>query len=190
MISIIKGQIISKSLVDVVVLTEGGVGYKVFVKPTAIESYNIGDTVQMLTYLVIRENIMDLYGFASEQERELFMNFIDVSGIGPKGALQLLSLGTVSEITSAISSGDVDYLTKVSGVGKRTAERIVLELRNKVGMDSFVVDAQEKNNNLGDVIDGLVAMGYSAQEAREAVKKLDVKGKSSEELLRMALQKI
>ena len=120
------------------------------------------------------------------------MLFLNVSGIGPKSALHLLSLGTVEEISYAISRGDVSYLTQVSGVGKRTAERIVVELKNKVGewgIGNGERDASVSGSLL-DVIDGLMTMGYSAQQAREAVKKLDDKNKSSEELIREALKNV
>jgi len=191
MISYIQGKIISKSLAGITVLTPGGVGYKIFVKPTEIDKFQIEQEVNFLTYLIVREAIMDLYGFESEEERELFTHFLNVSGIGPKSALHLLSLGSVGEISNAISSGDVDYLTKVSGVGRKTAERIVVELKEKIGSGLASSSTGIRDiGGLGDVIEGLVAVGYTVQQAREAVKTLDADGKSSEELMREALRAI
>ena len=189
MISYISGKIINKTLVDVTILTPGGVGYKVFIKPTSIDRFQVDQEVGLLTYLIVREAIMDLYGFENEQERELFLHFLNVSGIGPKSALHLLSLGTVCEISGAISTGDIDYLSKVSGIGRKIAERIVVELKNKVIGGQEVGDGSV-NKGLGDVIEGLMAVGYTAQQAREAVKSLDSNGKSNEELMREALQNI
>ncbi|MFH1790213.1 MAG: Holliday junction branch migration protein RuvA [bacterium] len=189
MISLVSGKIISKSNFEIVVLTTGGVGYRVFIKPTAINEFKINDQVSISTYLAVGENMLDLYGFSNESEKQLFIYFISVSGIGPKSALHLLSLGTVEEIGNAISAGDVEYLTKVSGVGRKTAERIVVELRDKIAKGARSED-WVISGNLGDVVDGLVAMGYSAQQAREAIKKLDAGDKSSEDLLREALRKV
>ena len=192
MISLLVGKIVNVGVLDITVLTPGGVGYKVFVKPNSIGDYKIGKQVEITTYLSVSETAMNLFGFGNEQERELFLHLINVSGIGPKSGLHLLSLGTVEEISNAISNGDVEYLTKVSGVGKKTAERVVVELKNKVGALNSKVDKHGLNNNLsgslGDVVEGLIAMGYSPLQAREVAKSLDSKNKSSEELLRKALQ--
>ena len=190
MIAIISGKIISNNGVELVVLTTGGVGYKIAVKPNSIIEYVVGNEVELRTYMSVSENAMNLYGFIDETEQELFTHFLSVSGIGPKSALHLLSLGSVEEITSAVSSGDVEYLTKVSGVGKKTAERVVVELKSKLGEMNFVVDLNGNGRLIGDVIEGLMAMGYNAQQSREAVKQLDTNNKSSEELMREALQKI
>jgi len=119
-------------------------------------------------------------------EKELFLKFLDVNGVGPKSALHLISLGSVEEISSAIARGDINYLTKVSGIGKKTAERIVVELKSKMsklGIDNLELD----NGQLGEVMDALVSLGYSKDEAREVVKNLDSEGKNSEELIRQAL---
>ncbi|MFA7653934.1 MAG: Holliday junction branch migration protein RuvA [Candidatus Magasanikbacteria bacterium] len=185
MISIISGKIISNSGAEVVVLTPGGVGYKIFVSPARSEMWKTGSEAQVLTYLAVHEDAMDLFGFSTEAERGLFIKLLAVSGIGPKTALRLLSLGSVEEIGSAINSGDVAYLTKVSGIGGKTAERIVVELRGKIDKLSM-----GDSGPLGDVVEGLIALGYSSAEAREAVKKIDTKGKTSEQILKTALQRI
>ncbi len=188
MISYISGKVIDKSEGAITILTSGGVGYTVFIKPNAVDVFKLDGDAQMLTYLSVSENALNLYGFANTEELELFKNFLNVSGIGPKSALYLLSLGTVNEIKGAIINGDIEYLTKVSGVGKRTAERIIVELKSKMSETSSQLGSAEINENLSDVIDGLVAMGYSVQQAREAIKKIDTDGKSSEQLLKEVLR--
>ena len=170
------------------VLTVGGVGYEVMASATSVKNWVAGAEVQILTYLAVRESSLDLYGFVNESEKSLFEKFLLVSGIGPKTALHLLSLGSVQEISSAIGRADLAYLTNVSGIGKKTAERILVELKNKVG--TGVIGLEEFDGALGDVIEGLAALGYSLIEARDAVKNLDVKGKTSQQLLKEALQRI
>jgi len=190
MISYLQGKIIDSKNSEITILTSGGVGYLVFVTPTAMDSYKIGQEVSILIYMSVSENALNLYGFSNNEEKGLFKHLLNVSGIGPKSALHILSLGTVQEIKNAIINGDIDYLTKVSGVGKRTAERIVVELKTKIGDLEIMTGENTNGENLSDVIDGLVTMGYSVQQAREAIKKINTDGKSSEQLLREILQSI
>ena len=188
MISLIQGKVISNFGGKLTVLTAGGVGYELLASVTSAKNWVVGAEAQILTYLAVREASLDLYGFANESEKNLFEKFLLVGGIGPKTALHLLSLGSVTEISSAIGRGDLAYLTNVSGIGKKTAERILVELKNKVGAGQ--TGLEEFEGALGDVVEGLAALGYSFIEAREAVKNLDVKGKTSEQLLKEALQRI
>lgn len=189
MISYLTGTIYNKNNQSVTILTSGGVGYEVCVTPTMYVDLQIDESVSIYTYLAVRENALDLYGFKNLAERGLFLKFLDVSGIGPKSALHLLSLGTVEEISSAISRGDSSYLSKVSGVGKKTAERIVVDLKSKMGDFSSATEDQI-SESLGEVIDALVSLGYSKEEARLVVKSLDTKDKTSEQLVREALKRI
>lgn len=189
MISYLTGTIYNKDNQSITILTNGGVGYEVKVPPTMYVDLNIDESIGLYTYLAVRENALELYGFKNLTERDLFLKFLNVSGIGPKSALHLLSLGTVDEISSAISRGDSAYLSKVSGVGKKTAERIVVDLKSKMG--DFVSAKEDKNGeSLGDVIDALVSLGYSKEEARLVVKSLDTKDKTSEQLVREALKSV
>ncbi len=188
MISLIQGKVVANNGGKLTVLTAGGVGYELMASATSAKNWVMGSEVQILTYLAVRESSLDLYGFANQSEKELFEKFLLVSGIGPKTALHLLSLGSVQEISSAIGRGDLAYLTNVSGIGKKTAERILVELKNKIGAGA--TGLEEIEGALGDVVEGLAALGYSFIEAREAVKHLDVKGKTSEQLLKEALQRI
>ena len=188
MISLLQGKIISVVANKILLLTSGGVGYELLVNINSAKAWQVGQEASILTYLVVRENALELYGFANAQEKQLFEKFLLVGGIGPKTALHLLSVGTVQEISTAISRGDLTYLTKVSGIGKKTAERILVELKSKMATDATGLG--EFDGALADVIEGLAALGYSIAEARDAVKDLDVAGKSSEQLLKEALQRI
>jgi Holliday junction DNA helicase RuvA len=190
MISIIAGKIIENSGSRIVLMTAGGVGYELAVNVRSAQKWPTGSEAQILTYMAVRENAMDLFGFSDKEEKDLFEKFLLVSGIGPKTALHLLSLGTVKEISAAIAREDLAYLTNVSGIGRKTAERIVVELKNKVGEPETMAAGDETGGILGDVIAGLMALGYSVQEAREAAKKLNINGKSSEQLMKEALQMI
>ena len=193
MIASIKGKVIENDGARVVVETFSGVGYAVMVTEKAAEHLRIGQEVFLSTYLVVRENAMELFGFVHNEEKELFLKFLLVSGIGPRTALHLLSLGSVEEISGAIARGDVAYLTNVSGVGKKTAERIMVELKSKITapiVGSSTLRRDEDSEKLSDAIDGLVAMGYSIEEARTVIKTLNPNGKKAEELLKEALQQI
>jgi len=123
MISIVKGKVISNFAGKLVVLTAGGVGYEIMISASAGKNWLVGGEAEILTYLAVREGALDLYGFASESEKELFEKFLLVSGIGPKTAIHLLSLGSVSEISSAIGRADLAYLTNVSGIGKKNRRK-------------------------------------------------------------------
>ncbi|HQF57528.1 MAG TPA: Holliday junction branch migration protein RuvA [Candidatus Magasanikbacteria bacterium] len=187
MISYLQGQIIGKKNQKITILTSGGVGYDINVTPVVFVDLELNQNIKIPVYMAVRENSMDLFGFQSLAEKELFLKFLDVNGVGPKSALHLISLGSVEEISSAIARGDINYLTKVSGIGKKTAERIVVELKSKMsklGIDNLELD----NGQLGEVMDALVSLGYSKDEAREVVKNLDSEGKNSEELIRQALR--
>jgi Holliday junction DNA helicase RuvA len=193
MISVIEGNIIENTGGEMVIMTTGGVGYKLFASSRLVEKYSVGSSALIDVYLVVREDALDLFGFYNTSEKELFKNFLSVNGVGPKTALHLLALGTVEEITSAIARGDIDFLTKVSGIGKKTAERIVVDLKSKLiemGTNYEPVPQEYSRGILGDVIDGLIALGYSVGEARTVVNKLDSNGKTSEQLLKEALQNI
>ncbi len=194
MISLIQGKVISKTLNELVVMTSGGVGYRLRTSPSASVLATVGSEICLETYLAVKEDAMDLFGFGSVAEKELFKSFLTVSGVGPKTALHLLELGGVEEISLAIVRSDLDYLTKVSGIGKKTAERIVVELKNKLKesrtLGTAAAAGKHVVSGLEDVADALETLGYSSAQAREVIKKLDADGKTSEQLLREALQRI
>ncbi|OGH64270.1 MAG: Holliday junction DNA helicase RuvA [Candidatus Magasanikbacteria bacterium RIFCSPHIGHO2_01_FULL_41_23] len=193
MIASISGKIIGTTKNGLIVETESGLGYEVQVTPTDKMSGSTSLTtsstvVRFFTYLKISEQAHDLYGFSTMEAREFFNLLLTVSGIGPKTALNILSLGSIDVIQAAIARGDVTYLTAVQGMGKKTAERVVVELKSKLKSQSLAIDSSVSSGVLGDVVDGLITMGYSSQEAREVVQSLQSEGKTSEVLLREALQ--
>jgi len=160
------------------VLGVGGVGYKVFVTDDTLHllerqkgKAGAGEMV-MWTHLAVRENALDLYGFLDRKEKDFFELLITVSGIGPKSALNILSLVSGDTLINSVRTGSVAHLVKVSGIGKKTAEKIVLELKDKLN------DFEGSGSTAGmssdsDVIEALKALGYDADVARDALKKLD-----------------
>jgi len=148
---------------------------------------NVGQDAELYTYLKVSEQAHDLYGFATKDEKAFFELLLSVKGVGPKGALNILSLGSIANIQDAIARADIGYLTQVSGLGKKTAERMCVELKSKVGKVSKAGVPGSDSGVLGDVVEGLAAMGYTKEEAREAVQHLDATNKKAEALLREAL---
>ncbi|MEK7509012.1 MAG: Holliday junction branch migration protein RuvA, partial [Patescibacteria group bacterium] len=170
MIAYLEGKVISKNKNSVVVLTANGVGYEVFVAPILLTKLQTGDLAKLHTFFQVREDSQDLYGMESKNELDFFKLLISVSGVGPKSALHIMALGDIEEIQNAISKKDLAFLTKVSGIGRKIAERIVVELKDKLA-------TLEKNENhqgtrLGDVMDALTGLGYSVIEASEAIKQI------------------
>lgn len=140
-----------------------GVGYRLFVLPRTIEQNPVGSDITIATHLHVREDALELYGFGSTAEQHLFEKLLTVSGVGPKMALGVLSAASVSDLEAAIEAGQASLLTKVSGVGNKTAERIIVDLKGKL-----VREGDYRDSALGTVVDALVGLGYSAREAREA----------------------
>lgn len=166
MIEQLTGQVVHKDT-DFLILDVNGVGYKIFVTPDTLAKLR-EEGVTLWTYLAVRENALDLYGFTLRKDLEFFGLLLGISGIGPKSALGVLSVADSETLRNAISSGDISYLTKVSGIGKKSAERIVIELKDKVGKVAESSILKEDT----DALDALMVMGYSAAEVREALKKL------------------
>lgn len=156
-----------------VVVEVAGVGYKVYC-PLFVLSHlpSLGEAVRLVVHQHIREDANDLYGFLTDAELSLFESLLSVSGIGPKSAMGILGVAPLHELIAAINEGRVDLLSKASGVGKKTAERAVLELKGKLvfGDTSATITKMEKDNELEET---LVGLGYSKAQARSAIAKLD-----------------
>ncbi len=171
-----------------VIIDVSGVGYKVFLSTDAMMSINIGDKHAFWIYTAVRENSIDLYGFPQIEELSFFELLLDVSGIGPKGALGILSMASVDTLARAIATGDTGYLTKVSGIGKKTAEKIVIELRDKMksrmGADTSNSTLREES----DIIEALKSLGYSQNEARDALKNVPEEIESTNAKIKEALK--
>lgn len=170
MITHITGTVIDKEERSVVIDVRG-LGYKVFVTNGAIEKIREGAEVSLWTHLAVREDAQTLYGFPQKDELHFFELLISsVSGIGPKTALGILNVSSVSNIRKAVSTGDTSHLTKVSGIGKKMADKIVLELKGKFGAE------EESGISLRDEVDALEALkalGFKHNDAREALKSVD-----------------
>ncbi|HEY8048451.1 MAG TPA: Holliday junction branch migration protein RuvA [Ramlibacter sp.] len=150
-----------------------GVGYEVDVPMSTF--YNlpgVGEKVSLLTHFVVREDAQVLYGFASAAEREAFRQLIKISGVGPRTALSVLSGLSVADIAHAVTTQDAARLVKVPGIGKKTAERLLLELKGKVGADLGTAAAAPRSDAQADILQALVALGYSDKEAAAALKSL------------------
>lgn len=175
MIGSIRGKIILKT--DKYLIVEaGGVGYKVSVTadtlsklaPRLHSGQNETEEVSFWIHTIVREDALDLYGFLNREELEFFEMLINVSGIGPKGALSILGIASIETLRKAISTGDTAYLTKISGIGRKTAEKIVIELREKIGEEKSGTSLQGEL----DAMEALKSLGYSQNEARDALKKV------------------
>lgn len=186
MISYLKGTIsfIGQNYIEVLV---NGLGYKVFVTESLLTSVNVGKVIEIFTHQHVREDALDLFGFDNREQMELFEKLIGVSGIGPKTALGVLSAATIEEIETAVINDDVTVLTKVSGIGAKTAERIVLELKSKYKGKVAPATKGGKANDDADVIDGLIGLGYSAEQARSALRQVD-KELGADEKLKLCLK--
>ena len=174
-----------------IILATDHVGYKVFVTPQIFLNLEPGRKIELYIHTYVREDILALYGFASIPEQEFFEMLLSVSGIGPRLAMAVLSLGDLQMIKSGISSGDPDVFTKVSGIGRKTAERLIVELKEKVGDDAITGDQlQEISKRHSDIIDVLLALGYSRAEARRALMELPKDLTNADDKIRMALRSL
>ena len=185
MIASIRGNVLVHRP-DAVVVDCGGVGYRLAVSAhTAQKVAPVGEETFLHSHLIMRDDGMHLFGFASEDERELFLLLLGVQGIGPKVALAVLSGGTTGELLNAIAAGDAKRFQAVPGIGKRTAERIIVELREKVGEgDNIVVMRADDPRTVAR--DGLVGLGFTLQEAEKLL--AAASGDTAEELIEGALR--
>ena len=187
MISLLEGKVAEKTG-DRVVLAVSGVGYEVLVPAQTLSRLPVsGKPARLYTRLLVRDETMVLYGFATPDERVLFDHLITVSGVGPKLALAILSLLTPDAVRRAVASGDIAALTLVPGVGKKVAGRVILDLKDKIGAGI----EGSGTGPLAEVRDALLSLGLTAQEAREALGALAPDGERPvEELLREALRSV
>ncbi|HEX7298180.1 MAG TPA: Holliday junction branch migration protein RuvA [Solirubrobacteraceae bacterium] len=191
MIALVAGEVAVRRPDHVVVETAGGVGYRLAVSSETLRQVpGVGRAVSLHAHLVVRDDALALYGFATEEERDLFLALIGVQSVGPKVALAVLSGGTPRELVAALVAGDVARLQAVPGIGKRTAERIVVELREKVG-----VEAEPSTGPItvtrGDdprlvARQGLLELGFQPAEAQALLE--GAEGETAEELLASALR--
>jgi len=182
MLAYLKGTVLEKGK-DFAIVLAGSLGYKVLVAERALLAMQKGEAVELYAHEVVRDDGRELFGFPTMKELEFFWRLTTVSGVGPKMALHLLNLGLVDSLTKAIDSGDVEYLSSAQGVGKKTAQRVVLELRGKL------VSEEGGEGGQGEIINALENLGFPRARAREVVKGLGPEG-TTEEKIRQALRQL
>lgn len=176
MIAHLAGHVAEKTQ-NAIIVDVAGVGYEVFVSDHEHASATYGQAIKLYTHYHVRESAHELFGFATLTAKRLFELLISVSGVGPKMALAILSLSEVESIRSAIALGDEAFVQKASGVGKRIAQRVVVDLKDKVGLPGAkpVMGAATQNEVRDDALDALLALGYGLQESNQALSKIDHK---------------
>lgn len=190
MIAHIKGEIAEK-FNNAVIVDVHGVGYEITLTALDYDNVKLGDEIKFYTYHSIRENAEELYGFSSLAAKKLFELLISVQGIGPKAAIAILSLAAPEEVRNAIANADAAFVSKASGVGKKSAERVIVDLRDKVGIPSHYgateIIATHGKNEPDEALDALIALGFPLKEATAALEKVD-KSLSVEERIKLALK--
>ncbi|MDY6290450.1 MAG: Holliday junction branch migration protein RuvA [Succiniclasticum sp.] len=198
MIGLVKGTVAYQAAEYCLIETAGGVGYRVFMPVSQQRTLAVGQEVKVLTYTAVREDAIQLYGFLTRQYYDLFTLLLSVSGVGPKGALGILGSSKPEEFYLAVQSRDLKMLTKLPGIGKKTAERMVLELKDKVG----TLEGAENDREFAEAVRGdyaseavneamaaLAALGYSNSEILPVLRKIpDYTALKRDELIRRALQ--
>jgi Holliday junction DNA helicase RuvA len=185
----LRGRIAARRA-DGVVVDVGGVGYLVHASPSVLRSTDGGSDVVVETHLHVREDALQLYGFADTAERELFVHLLSVSGVGPKVALAIVSGSSPDELRRAIALEDTARFQAIPGIGKKTAQRVVLELKEKLGLDSGEVSLAPGQAGSSDVLarEALVELGFSIADAEQALAATDPEA-PTEERVRQALQR-
>lgn len=201
MIAYVKGTLEDVNLHSVVVEC-GNIGYEILVPQSMIQKLpGIGSQVKLYTYLHVREDVMQLYGFSRKAEEEMFRLLITVSGIGPKGALGVLSVFSAQDLQFAIMAGDAKTIATAPGIGKKTAEKVILELKDKIKFEDTLLQLSENvedndtvsgnNAAVSEAIEALVALGYSQSEAAKAIQKAKItEDMDTETVLKLGLKKI
>ncbi|MBY2478173.1 Holliday junction branch migration protein RuvA [Clostridioides difficile] len=191
MYSYIKGTV-EEIYIDSIVIENNGIGYKINVSSNTIENLQVGEATKIYTKLIVREDDMSLCGFVSREELKMFELLTSVSKIGPKVALSILSFASPAQLGAYILSEDIGKLSKAPGVGKKTAERIVLELKDKVDKNNIefeptLLSQKPTLISQDESVDALVALGYTLAESKDAVQKCKKDGMNTEAIIKKAL---
>lgn len=173
MIASVRGEVLDVAL-DHVVIEAAGVGYKLMATPSTLATLRRGSEVRLVTAMIVREDSQTLYGFPDADARDLFLMLLGVSGVGPKIALATLAVYDAHALRQALADGDVAALTRVPGIGKRGAERLVLELRDKIGAVTPIAITVNGHGVRGPVVEALVGLGFAIKQAEEAIDKVMV----------------
>ncbi len=197
MIAYLRGKVLTVTA-ETAVLEVNGVGYEIYCSGGAFRKITVGETAELYTYLQVKEDGVTLYGFASPKEKELFLKIISVSGVGPKLAVSILTSLSADELTQAIATADIKRLSKAKGLGKKTAEKIVLELHGKISAvevisasgDSLTQTEQHERLSVVDeeAVSALTGLGFTKNESMQAVKRAKENGATTvEDIIRKAL---
>ena len=186
----IKGELVLKQD-SFAVVDNSGVGYKIYTSGLSLEGVSVGDDVTFYTYLYVREDIFDIYGFTKNDELTMFLHLLSVSGVGPKAALAILSTLTPNQLVLAVMTNDAKTLTKANGVGSKMAQRVILELSGKLKNseilpDESIPETVTLDTGAVEAVSALTVLGYSQAEAKKAVSKVDPT-LGVEEIVRKAL---
>lgn len=165
-----------------------GIGYKVLVSSSLLTTINLNDTITLFTHTHVREDMLELYGFTDHADLRLFSYLIGVSGVGCRTALGIFSVGTRHAIVEAISKGDVSFFTSVPRLGKKNGQKIIIELKNKIGSTTDLDLSDSAGAEQSELIDALKAFGFSVSEAQDAIRALNGKGETVEEKIKLALK--
>ncbi|MEX2013929.1 MAG: Holliday junction branch migration protein RuvA [Parcubacteria group bacterium] len=185
MIGTLSGTVRHKDL-NTLVIDVSGVGYKVLVPTATVLEVTPSSSIFLWTHLVVRETSLELFGFSDKETLDTFELLITISGIGPKSALSILNVASPSMLRQAVASEDTTYLTRVSGIGKKNAEKIVLELKNKLKITTE--DRSVDMRSLGDALEALVSLGYNERDSREALKRVPKETEGTSERVKAALK--
>ncbi len=190
----IKGEVVTTDK-DTAVIEAGGIGYRIFTTSQSLTHIKTGEHCKLFCHFVVREDAHTLYGFVTTEEREMFVRLTGVSGIGPKAALAVLSAMKISELAAAIITSDETALQKVPGIGKKTAQRIIIDLAEKIGKSEILGESDMPGEAGGmgaeaEALAALVALGYNRAEATRAITSVKNLGDTSEELILMALKRM
>ena len=195
MIAFVKGRLDTVDSSSIII-DQNGIGYEITVSSNVIKRLpDIGNEVKIYTYLHVREDAMTLFGFNDIREKDAFISRIGISGIGPKGAISILSELTVDELYMAILSKDTKAISKASGIGAKTAERVIIDLRDKVNIEDMsagdvsFMDENNVHNEISDAASALTSLGYSKFDAMKAINKIEGKeNMSADKLIKAALK--
>jgi len=187
MISYLKGQIKNKNQRSLT-LDINNIGYEIFLPLSFLERLKIGEVKELFCHLHVRQDVMELYGFETIEEKNFFELLITISGVGPKSALQVLTIAKINEIKKAIVHGDPTLLRKVSGIGQKTADRIIVELKDKLeNLALSEQDIKSINDDHG-VFEALQGLGYSEREVREVMRRISTNLTDENETIKQALK--
>lgn len=187
MIAYLSGTIFTKGINYLILMTSGGVGYKVFIPADLINSSIIDKPLSLYTHTHVKEDALDLYGFPTQEEISMFELLLGVSGIGPKTALNIFSNGKLPKIKEAIVKGDVDFFTTVPRLGRKNAQKIIIELRSKLGSIADL-DLTAEGGETKEIVDALKTFGFSTSEAKEALKGIKDSEGSTSDKIKLALK--